>query len=87
MDLIHLNLLVIMLIWRFYIKDIILLESVSKAWHTCKARLMGVRRLSHVKLMFWVRGVTIKIVIPQKSDKCMCAESHIGHILDRTGLY
>jgi hypothetical protein len=22
-----------------------------------------------------------------KSDKCMCAESHIGHILGRTGLY
>ena len=60
MDLIHLNLLVIMLIWRFYIKDIILLESVSKAWHTCKARLMGVRRLSRVKLMLWVWGMTIK---------------------------
>ena len=23
----------------------------------------------------------------QKSDKCMCAESHIGHILGQTGLY
>jgi hypothetical protein len=22
-----------------------------------------------------------------KFDKCMCAESHIGHILGRTGLY
>ncbi len=22
-----------------------------------------------------------------KSDKCMCAESHIGHILGQTGLY
>jgi hypothetical protein len=54
MDLIHLNLLVIMLIWRFQIKDIILLESVSKA------RLIGVRQLSHVELMLWVRGVTIK---------------------------
>jgi hypothetical protein len=49
-----------MLIWRFYIKDIILLESVSKAWHTCKARLIGVRPLSRVELMLWVRGVTIK---------------------------
>ena len=87
MDLIHLNLLVIMLIWRFYIKDIILLESVSKAWHTCKARLMGAWRLSLVELMLWVWGVTIKIVMPQKSDKCMCTESHIGHILGRTGLY
>ncbi len=60
MDLIHLNLLVIILIWRFQIKDIILLESVSKAWHTCKAHLIGVRQLSHVELMLWVRGVTIK---------------------------
>jgi hypothetical protein len=46
-----------MLIWRFYIKDIIF-ESVSKAWHTGKARLMGVWRLSRVELMLWVRGVT-----------------------------
>ena len=33
-------------------------KSVSKAWHTGKARLIGVRRLSRVELMFWVRGVT-----------------------------
>ena len=26
-------------------------ESVSKAWHTCKARLMGVWPLSRVELM------------------------------------
>ena len=61
MDLIHLNLLVIMLIWRFYIKDIILLEFVSKAWHTYKAHLMGVRLLSRVELMLWVQGVTYTI--------------------------
>jgi hypothetical protein len=35
-------------------------ESISKAWHTGKARLIGVRRLSLVELMFWVQGVTIK---------------------------
>jgi hypothetical protein len=58
MDLIHLNLLVNMLIWRFYIKDIILFRN-SKAWHTCKARLMGTQLLSRVELMLWVRGVTI----------------------------
>uniref|UniRef100_A0A2N9GH84 CCHC-type domain-containing protein n=1 Tax=Fagus sylvatica TaxID=28930 RepID=A0A2N9GH84_FAGSY len=28
------------------------------AWHTCMAKLMGVRPLSRVELMLWVRGVT-----------------------------
>ena len=36
-----------------------MLESVGKAWHTCKARLMDMRRLSRVELMLWVWGVTI----------------------------
>jgi hypothetical protein len=58
MDLIHLNLLVNMLIWRFYIKNIIVLEIVNKAWHTCKAHLMGARLLSRVEFMLWVRGIT-----------------------------
>ena len=35
-------------------------ESVRKAWHTYKVRLMGVWRLSRVELMLGVRGVTIK---------------------------
>jgi hypothetical protein len=37
------------------------LKSVSKAWHTCKARLLGVRPLSHVELMLWVWGVTFSL--------------------------
>jgi hypothetical protein len=47
-----------MFIWRFYIKILFFLEFVSKAWHTCKARLMGARPLSCVELMLWVRSVT-----------------------------
>ncbi len=39
------------------------LESASKAWHTGKARLMGVRRLSRVEFMLWVQGVTLIIII------------------------
>ena len=41
-----------------FISRILFLESVCKAWHTCKVRLMGVRRLSRVELILWVRGVT-----------------------------
>jgi hypothetical protein len=33
---------------------ILFLESVCKAWHTCKARCMGVRQLPRVELMLWV---------------------------------
>ena len=60
MDVIQVSLLVNMFIWRFQTEDIIFLEFVSKAWHTCKARLMGAWPLSRVELMLWVRGVTIK---------------------------
>jgi hypothetical protein len=44
---------------------------------------MGVRPLSRVELMLWVRSVTIKIVMSQN----LISESHIGHILSRTELY
>ena len=36
---------------------------VSEAWHTCMAKLMGVRPLSRVELMLWVRGVTIYVSV------------------------
>ena len=51
------------------------------------AKLMGVRPLSRVELMLWVRGVTIKYCDAPNSDKCVFAESHIGQLLGRTGLY
>ena len=57
MDFNSLNLLVILLIWRFRSRTLFL-EFVSKAWHNGKARLMGVRQFSRVELMFWVWGVT-----------------------------
>ena len=43
-------------------QDYYFFEFVSKSWHTGKARLIGVRRLSRVELMLWVRGVTNKIM-------------------------
>ena len=50
-----------------------MLELVSKTWHTCKARLMGVRLLSRVKLMLWVWGVTILLKNKNKNlfSKCV----------------
>ena len=48
-----------MLIGDFISKILFFLEFVSKAWHTCKARLMSARPLSRVELKLWVRGVTV----------------------------